>query len=240
MSVETKDELIWNIFGSETSIDCDVMVIVNKKLTPHESHQLCTVYKQKLHDISTKDINVNLAVIKDSVIEWVFKGTPDECNNSIYDTYGLHKQAQKYPCIVGKRMQRNVNLKIVRALRVILTFLTRTVLRKECKEALRINTVNARLAALEQVDFSKLDVPDVVNSYKTIAFQIGQTMALINGIEVYSKTDVGKLYANLVDFLARKEKTDVSILTKALGELIVAVRQLIKQDPDIGTLKEVL
>lgn len=240
MSEVKETKIVWNLFGSETSIDADIMVVVDKPLSKDDSHKMCNILKtnSQIKDISKKNLNINIAVVKDSTITWVFKGTPDETNNSIFNTYKLHEQ--KHKCIVGKLVPRDINTKIVRSIRVILTTLTRTELRKECKTALRTNTIDARLKVLELVDFTKLTIDDSSNTYKTIAFQIGQTIALINGSEIYTKTDVGKLFPKLIVFLERNKPTngDMVTLTDTLRDFISIIKQRIVDKLISGNMAE--
>lgn len=74
--------------GSENSLDVDAYVIVPESMTMQEAKKLCDSYK---------DINANLLSIKDGVVNWCYKGTVDECNNSILATYNLHKQESECP-----------------------------------------------------------------------------------------------------------------------------------------------
>src|ERR1700733_13580904 len=78
----------WNIFGSPSSTDCDVFIPIDKKLKPLDASNLCLAHKQWLTEnkaIDTdRELNVNVGIIKDSIITWVYKGTPDETNNSIF------------------------------------------------------------------------------------------------------------------------------------------------------------
>ena len=47
---------------------------------------------------------------------------------------------------------------------------------------------------------------------KTYAFQIGQTLALMNGKEYYTKKDIGIEYPELKPFLQRENDSDISVL----------------------------
>lgn len=244
----TTCDLIWNIFGSETSTDCDIMVLVSNKLTVQQSQKACEKYKQELKNLveTKKELNINVAVVEDGVITWVYKGTPDECNNSIYLTYEFHRSLQKHQCFIKKLMERNIKVKIIRALRVILTMLSRTNMRPQIKKALQTNTVNARVSALQLVQMQLIQFTEnpktIINNLKTIAFQIGQTMALINKKELYTKTSVGKEYPDLDIFLQRQAYNEKHLigLTALLQELLKQIIAIIRNDNDFGNVKEVL
>lgn len=53
-------------------------------------------------------------------------------------------------------------------------------------------------------DFSQLELfTDKEDKYKKLAFQIGQSLALLNGIEVFEKETIAKVYPQLHNFLFR-------------------------------------
>ena len=256
MSEIKTPDIKYNVFGSENSLDLDVMVFIDAPLKQFDSAQECLQFKKLLaNQIKTdKDINVNLAVLKDGVITWAYKGTADECNNSIFETFKLHKENSiQY---ITRKVERNLPAKLIRALRIILTMITRTDKREEVKKALKTNTVIARLTTLRAIKFEELkfttDEKDGGSSsflseeqqenFKTIAFQLGQTMALTMNIELYTKTGVGSVYPCLQPFLkrTRHNESDLKLLTYVLGELLAFVDAYIKKTPEFANQKEQL
>ena len=204
------------IFGSMSSVDVDIMVIVDKiPDTIRECQELCKQYEEKIqpeykrNGATTepgKKVNVNICTINNGIVTNVFKGTPDEVNNSLIDTCHLHKQ--KYLLAVTKRVERDVGLKFMRAARIILSFLSRTEHRKEIKRALR-GDFNDKLDVLESIDFRTINNlgnknVDKLDFEKTIAFQLGQALALVYGhIEVYSKENIAQIFPGLYTLLFR-------------------------------------
>lgn len=186
------------IFGSEDSLDIDVMYFTDKLPTIENCKKFCSENKLE---------NRNLAVVKNGIISEVFKGTVDEVNNMLLDTYGLH--SQEYDCPVIQKVERDIPIKCIRAIRGILSVLSKTSYRTEIKKALQSNW-SKRLEVVEEIDFRTLSSEEFVkeskeNVIKLIAFQLGQTMALLNGNELYTKKSIASIYPELRPYLYRKE-----------------------------------
>jgi hypothetical protein len=81
-------EKIKYIHGSGDSLDIDVFYVFDKKPTYQECHIFC----------SNTDENRNIIVIDNGYVTDCFKGTIDEVQNSLIDTYGLHEQ--EYPLLI--------------------------------------------------------------------------------------------------------------------------------------------
>ena len=112
--------------GSEDSLDTDAYIIIPEPLTIQEAKKLCDSYK---------DVNGNLLSVKDGVVNWCYKGTVDECNNSILATYALHKQISANP--ITAALPRSYALKMIRTVRGLLSYHSRTEKREEVKKALQ-------------------------------------------------------------------------------------------------------
>ena len=125
------------LFGSEDSSDYDVLVAVDD--IPQDidkAHNICKYYNDLLSKVLTdKDLNYNLGIFKDGHLVKVFKGTIDELNNVIFYTYDNHKQF--FPNPITSPVVRDVDEKILRVARFIITFYSRTQLRPQIKSALR-------------------------------------------------------------------------------------------------------
>lgn len=208
------------IFGSENSQDYDIMVEVDSiPKDIDKAHSICKDFNNQLALIyPDKEINSNLIVIKDNKIIDCFKGTIDELNNCIFYTYDLH--SQNYPNPILSPIERDFNEKVLRVARFIITFYSRTELRKEIKSALRGNLLQ-KLEVLKKIDFVKMtDFPDKKerkeDMYKVLAFQFGQFESLKSGYESdsYTKNGIIKNYPNLSNLLNRGEvnEDDLTIL----------------------------
>ncbi len=177
-------------FGSIDSRDVDMLYLVERLPEPSRCKELCASSAE----------NRNLVVVSDGVISETYKGLPDETNNALLATYDFHPQVSELP--VYHRAVRNVPLKIVRATRIILSLLSRTSYREEIKQALRSENLDRRHQVLRRLDFADLELD--VDSAKSIAFQLGQALALIDGEELYVKSEVQDRFPEIADLLARK------------------------------------
>lgn len=197
------------IHGSENSLDVDAYVIIPTPLEFNESKKLCE---------SFKDLNANLLCIKDGMVYWSFKGTTDECNNSILSTYHLHKQT--IPCPINKKAQRDYGLKLTRTIRGLLSYLSRTEHRITVKEMLRNPLLDNKINFLESIDLNLINdfgKSPIIEVYKFYAFQMGQTLALLDeNVELFTKNEVAKKYPTLKKYLNREDASpnDLNIFLK--------------------------
>ncbi len=200
---------IFQIYGSASSQDIDVLVF--EDYLPHsiqERAELCKVYNTYFSSFfqTKKIINSNIAIVENGVLVQVHKGIPDELNNALFLTYELHQQY--FPNQIQELVTRDVELKIIRCARVILSFLTRTIYRQQVKLALRGNfkekiEVLSAIKISQIQDFGKNQLRAEV--LKTIAFQLGQTLALMEGKELFTKEEVANYLPRLSSFLQRKD-----------------------------------
>ena len=97
---------------------------------------------------------------------------------------------------------------MVRTIRGILSYFSRTELRIDIKKALRSNDALEKLEVLEQchlsldTDFKKTTHIEV---FKFFAFQMGQTLALMDGVELFTKSSVAEHYPELSPYLYRED-----------------------------------
>ena len=218
----------FQIFGSENSLDYDVMVFVDE--IPEiidQSHTLCKMYDVELSKILTdKQLNCNLAIVEDGFIVKVFKGTPDEVNNALFYTYDFH--TQYHPLVVKAPIVREYDMKILRAYRNILSFFSRSHLRAVIKPALR-GDLRDKIPVMKMIDFEVMkDFPgkkeSIKDIYKVMAFQFGQLFSLVDGFEKdsYTKNGLIQNYPDLAPMLLRQElsEKDYKTLNTYLDRLI--------------------
>jgi len=216
------------IFGSENSQDYDVIVSVDSiPQNIDEAHNICKYWNDNLSKVlSDKPLNCNLGIFKDGILVDCFKGTVDELINCIYYTYDNHKQY--YPNPISHPIDRDVDEKILRVARFLITFYSRTNLRPQIKAALR-GDLKLKLNVLKQIDFTKMiDFPGkkekVEDIYKVIAFQFGQIFSLIDNHEPdsYTKNGIIKNYPDLKNFINREtiSNSDLEILNSYLFRFI--------------------
>ena len=93
-----------------------------------------------------------------------------------------------------------------------------------CRGILRAKYLGLYLAFLKTIDFTKIDLKrDSTEKYKKIAFQMGQSMALIEGLELFDKDYIAEKYPTLEKFLARDSNVtpdDINDLTVFLQTFV--------------------
>lgn len=229
----------FQLFGSKTSIDTDIMVFVNELKSIDENHQ----YIKKLNNYFSKLYkypNINLGILYNGRIIETFKGTYDECNNSLYYTYENFNQIHGnfISSLYDRTEDEFKHIKLKRCLRFLISFHSRdNNLRLLIKSALK-GLVNERLEVLKMIDYNIHTFPkkkeNIVDIYKTISFQLAQTLALFEGIEIYSKENAIQYYPELSKFIMR-EIGDKNVLNHYLNELIILTE---KEIPKMLTLYE--
>lgn len=215
------------IHGSEDSTDIDVLYVFDKlPETIQECKDFCSADPSE---------NRNIIVIKDGIVVDCLKGTPDEVNNSLLRTYSLHEQ--QYPLPITREVKRDVTIKVIRAIRIILSHLSRSQERKKVKHALA-NGFKERIEILKNLGLSTIDYKMLEPKtnreevLKTIAFQLGQTMALIYGIELYTKSEVAHCYPFLKQYLYRQKNSHLKEIEEFKKRFIESIEKIIKYDGD--------
>ena len=98
------------IYGSEDSTDVDIAYIVDELPSLQECKKFCSADKNE---------NRNLITINNGIITNCYKGTVDELNNAILDTYKLHEQNTEL--LINRKVGRDIPLKLIRAIRAMLS-----------------------------------------------------------------------------------------------------------------------
>lgn len=227
--------LKFNIFGSKSSQDYDVLVFVdslgsiddNHITVKHNNEILEKLFKDK--GWPEKPINSNLGMLDHGKLVKVFKGTSDEVNNSCFYTYKNHDQL--HDLMIEGPIDRDEfykQLKLKRCFRFILSFYSRIPeFRKEIKDALK-GTFDKRLEMVKKIDFTKYtEFPGkkekTEDIYKVLAFQLAQTISLCEfHHEIYSKEEVIIGFSPLENFINRKPITteDLEYLEWLRTELV--------------------
>ena len=203
--IRNEDIIAKYVHGSQDSTDIDICYVLNRIPEFKEAQEFCAE--------GDESDNRNVMHISDGVVDYVFKGSVDEVNNAILSTYELHEQ--DYPLLIEKKLERDVPVKILRSVRIILSHLSRCQYRSEIKSALKGDWTE-KLTMLKNlnmhdIDWDLIDMNskmDKLSTRKTIAFQIGQTMALIFGHELYTKIDIADLFPMLGKSLYREDSRE--------------------------------
>lgn len=230
------DALKFNIHGSEDSLDIDVFVEVDDHwMNPNHKPNILVAECTRLAGpvagligVQENLVNCNICVVRDGVIVWCAKGDATESNNALLRTYSLHRQ-QKFPCFVQRTVERNVNAKIHRAVRGVLGTFTRTQYRVEVKACLRSKVaLRERVRVLKGLDLSDLvwessvDNAMIVDELKRAAFQTGQLLLLLRGVEVFTKSEVSRSIAGMEVFMKRAvaQREDMQRLQQVISEML--------------------
>ena len=213
---------MFTVFGSENSLDLDVMMFVEEISDNNkDATEMCKFYNQSVGDIYesmygiTKEVNCNLAVLKNGFVDEVYKGTSDEVSNSVLVTQHLHTQFHKNR-YVRELVGRDLQIKLLRTARVLLSFLSRTSHRTLVKAALR-SDIYHKIKVLRSIDLGTInDIGKSSTSFedylKTMSFQLGQSIGLFKGVELYTKESISSEFPLLGTFLKRDVCSDLKIL----------------------------
>lgn len=211
----------YHIFGSEDSIDLDIVFFVDELGTINENFRRSKALSADLSpDVAQgKKINANLAVISDGVIAQVYKGTADELNNSLRRTYAFHKQ--EHELLITRDLKRDLDLKLLRTVRKTVSFFSRTELRPEIKFALR-NGFLPQVEVLKAHDLTALEIDPskAADVWKVILFSVAQIMALEEGVELYTKHEIAETYPELSGVMYREPGDHRVLCQRYLGQLL--------------------
>ncbi len=215
----------YQIFGSGNSLDLDVCFFVETLSSINDNHKTVEQLIEAEAFKTLKTVNANLAIVKEGIIVDCFKGIPDELNNALYKTYQLHEQ--KHERKIQQLVVRDLELRIERCARSLVSYFTRTTLRQDAKAALK-GTLLDKLLFLEQVELSAFKTfgkhGSVIEIYKSIAFQLGITLALFQDVELYTKTDIIELFPEFKRYLLRASDTSEA-LQKQLKLFVLLAKQ---------------
>lgn len=229
--------MIFQIFGSASSLDVDIVVFVEQISSTKAANDLASFYKTELQNQYRfeRPLNVNIACVENGIISAVYKGTIDELNNSLYHTYVLH--GQYFSQAIERLLERDIELKMIRCSRKITSFFSRTSQRIAVKKALRGDFLEkieflSQLKLNEFTDYERKG--SRIDFNKTAAFQLGQTLALMNGIEIYTKEGIIEHFPTLEPHLMRNENTSIAVLQGLLNDFVRKSKVLLPTMTRVG------
>lgn len=235
------------LYGSNDSKDFDIFVQVSRIPNDEDQEDLEDIKEGVIEglrrsiprlkgsrNIDAKNMDIDLSFIhvdEDSkVMDWCEYDNLAEANNCLLTTFSHHRfNTRAYDeAPVHKQLTQNVSLKLVKNLRTILTFLSRTQYRDEVKRLLKYGTFAERIEFIaEFVSSNKLQSVDSFNKNlsdqeitKDLAFCFIQLHALIQGFEVFTKRDACMNYPDLAKYILR---TDGSEQLEALESFIFEI-----------------
>lgn len=210
------------IHGSADSVDRYVIYFLKDELP---SYADCVALTSKC--IENRNVCVVDPVL--GVVRKTYKGLPDELNNSLLACAPLHKQQHELP--IKHSVRRLVMLKVIRAVRSLLTRFSKSGKRSVIKAGLNHICFEEYIYALKQFDFTSEDFKAHldVECCKSVAFQLAQTIALCKGKELFSKSDISNEYPDLKCFMQRNWEVGqfcYAVLNKYLHELLEIVKPI--------------
>jgi hypothetical protein len=224
------------IHGSEDSVDVDTYYWVDELPS---TIQECKTWCESREGENANLFTIHTEIINEqyySVVDKVYKGVPDEVNNSLLRTYDLHHHQESSLPPGLYYVQRDSFIKYIRAVRGILSHLSRSQYRTVIKSALssgdwkfKLNTLLS--IPLADIDFSTLNhhmSPEDIK--KVIAFQIGQSIGLMDGYEYYTKSEIAYAYPILRQFLYRNPDSNINELTAMLKYFIKRIYDEVNTD----------
>lgn len=144
------------------------------------------------------------------MVDYCYRGTPDEVNNQILATFNLHPQTCEL--LIKQKRIRIVPLKIVNAIKIILLKLRKSKqYRDPIIHALAENDIPNDL--LKEIDYQDFVNELTKDDLKTIAFQIIQSLALMEGREIFTKDESSSFCPDLACFVKRKEVSKLQLAT---------------------------
>ena len=246
----SKEEIVYNIFGSPNGADIDVLVSISLEmleLSPCYIERAKILYSEVLREnyqntpeYSNISYDVNLVYVNDGVIKWVEHGTIWETTNALLDTYRLH--TQKHKCFVCQYItptDEQINKKLHRSVRNILSVYTRSVqYRDDVKRVLLCNyTLQDRLNVIKTIDNEnntwmdiRNDVTKITTQNKRGCYQVLQALNLLRGQQLYTKESLLEYYPSVRPFLYREDTSpkDYINLEVLFNKLIDAIEERAK------------
>lgn len=209
------------IHGSPDSKDCDRDYLFDEMPPTALCHMFCQGVKD---DRNLIVVDKNLQVIVKA-----HKGNPDECNNALLSTYPLHKQ--NFPCPVARKVTRVIPLKVFGTLRKLVGALAEyPPCREEAKRLMKdLDGHKKRVLFISKVNFHECWPALSIEVLKMVAFQLAQSLALMEGSELYTKQDTVLAFPSLHPFLYRKEHevgSALSALNECRDSFVSAIQQI--------------
>lgn len=213
-------KLRYQFFGSEDSLDMDIMYIFGSMASVNDCKTAASALKFHL---GNKYTDPNICTSSRGFITGCYKGSIDEVNNMLYSTYGLHVQSHEN--IVTRVVPRLIYEKESRVLRGILSHLSRTKHRARIKEALGNNQKSLEVfSEVKLSDISDLNKnnSNLINFYKFFATQYGQLIGLYDKADLFTKSAISTKYPELKKLLYR-EKFELGLLDELKDNLIARI-----------------
>ncbi|KAL0485330.1 hypothetical protein AKO1_002927 [Acrasis kona] len=190
--------------GSHNSVDVDLLYLFDHIPPPKEAQNFIFVGERLGEDR-------NIFTIKDGVVNFCQVGIVDSMNNALLQTYPLHKQL--FPLPIIQAVKRAVPMKINETIKNTLVKIRNADnLRDIIVPAIKSYDFEIRRQVFGGVDFAGTTLD--LDTIKNITFRLGQTLALIQGHECFTKDDVIKLFPDMKPLIYREKDLDKNVMNK--------------------------
>ncbi len=180
--------------GSPNSVDTDLIYLFPQKPDPK-------VAKDFLKDGEKLDQDRNIITIKDGIVNYCYIGIIDSVNNALLTTYSMHEQQFELP--IMHRIKRVVAMKVNETLLHVLVKLRKIPsIRERVVQAIQSYDFHFRKTTVSELDITKLDLD--ADTIKTLTFRFCQTIALMNGIECFTKDVTIEQFPDIKSLLYRQ------------------------------------
>ena len=214
------------VHGSPDSSDVDLMLLVDRLPTQQE---------QKEQELLHPNTDLNYAVVgEEGAVLDVLHGLPDEVHCQLRRTA---RGEEPPPQLSRSPPQRCVELKLVACVQKLLVCTRRIPKhRSEVVEALRRNDVAAGVRALRGIRFADCADSLRLDLRKVVAFQLAQTLALTQGLQLYTKGELCEFAPRIRPLLYREEASaDLSALDE-LSEQLFSLPLKLQRHRDLLTV----
>jgi hypothetical protein len=216
------------IFGSPDSIDIDVLVDHPGATGSDADKLIVSLLKEKYPTI--KDWNLSLIKIMEGRIICTMqrRGSEDAVHNSLFYTYRHHEQ--KYENPLTAPVKRHMLLAVYVCVRNLLAINAATSEKQFYKQVispvLKEGNWQKEVALLDLLQYEKPPFDDekrTLGLNKSLAFDLGQTISLLNGNELYTKGDIIQHHPELAPIILRQP----SNISQAFRSKIANLQSLI-------------
>lgn len=220
---EKMDEA-WRVeHGSIDSVDLDCCYLIRGNEMP-ASKTLDAFCKEKRGE------DVNVALVGDSgFIVDCMRGLPSETHNALLATVPLRGPMTLLPTFFSSHtVPRNAHEKLLDTLQKLTIMVRRSgPYRDKAISCLKSNQVAEMVALVTQVDFSQTSLD--VDAIKQCAFIVAQTLELLSGTELYTKSALAEARPELRNMLFRDPNADTAPLSAAVKLMLESVGGTLKQ-----------
>lgn len=211
-------------YGSNDSDDIDVFIGLSRipdlddeddRIMMDEIHETIDYTIRYSGQFANSGKNVDYSFIhisQDGVVDWCEYDDLEECNNALFYTFSHH--AYNNNVLYGKnpikrKLEQNVSFKIVKVVRTLLTFMSRTNYREDVKYLLKKGSFKERLEfVLNMVSENGISKTETFNKklsdveiVKDIAFMFIQLYGLVHDIDVFCKRDAALRFPDMARYI---------------------------------------